>query len=160
VRVSILVVALVACGDVEASQPPARRAAEFRSEVVDTALERASDVVRTRGFSREGEVWRGFLVDRGVATDELSMRSGRCYVVLAVGSSAIEELDLRLHESAGGEVARSGAGTTALRYCPSRSGTYFLTARARGAGLFAVRRFRGPQGLDIRLDDLAPPDEG
>ncbi len=85
------------------------------------------------------------------------MRTGRCYVVMAMGSSALRELDLRVHDGEGNEVAqdsRDGA-FSALRYCPPQSGMYFVVAKAmEGSGLFSVRRFRGPTGLEIRLDDV------
>lgn len=144
-----------ACENGAGAVPPGRRAAEFRSEAVETELERAAAVVRTRGFTDLGETpWRGFLVDRGAAVDEARMERGSCYVVFAAVSAAMRDLTIALYDSDGGEVAQSAPGTRALRYCPPQTGTYFLALRADGSGLFAVRRFEGPTGLDIRLDDL------
>lgn len=145
-----------ACDGDASADPPARRAAEFRSPAVEAELERAATVVRTRGFTDvDGTPWRGFLVDRGAAVDELRLRRGSCYVVLAAVSAAMEDLTIALYDSDGGEVAHSAPGTRALRYCPPQTGTYFVALRAEGSGLFAVARFEGPTGLDIRLDDLA-----
>ncbi len=145
----------VACENGAGAEPPVRRAAAFRSDAVEADLERAAAVVRTRGFTDLGDTpWRGFLVDRGAAVDEVRMGHGSCYVVVAAVSPAMRDLSIALYDSDGGEVAQSAPGTRALRYCPPQTGTYFVALRAEGSGLFAVRRFEGPTGLDVRLDDL------
>jgi hypothetical protein len=139
---------------------PSPRARAYRSAVVDGALEAAADVVRTRGFTEEGEDWHGFIVQRDTQVREVPLRAGSCYVVMVAGSSALREVSLRLFDSDGGEVARDGhpGPATALHHCPPQSGTHYLGVRAvSGNGLFAVRGFRGPTGLDVRLDDLFPP---
>ncbi len=85
------------------------------------------------------------------------MHGGSCYLVVAAATDALRELDLRLFDSDGGEVAQDaqrGPGA-ALLYCPPHSGTYYVAALAtQGTGLFGVRRFVGPTGLDVRLDNL------
>jgi len=151
---------LMACdGGVSAEEgaPETHLAAEFRSEHVRTVLDAAEQTVQTRGFSSDGEEWRGFLVEQGSAADEASLRAGTCYVILGAGSDALRELDLRVFDSDGTEVARdaqNGPGA-ALLYCPPHAGTYYTAALATsGTGLFAVRRYAGPTGLDVRLDDL------
>jgi hypothetical protein len=151
---------LAACdGDVAAEQPEEepRAAAEFRSEHVRTILGAAEQTVQTRGFSSDGEEWRGFLVEQGSAADEAQLRADTCYVIVAAGSDALRELDLRVYDSDGTEVARdtqNGPGA-ALHYCPPHTGTHYTAALATaGTGLFAVRRYAGPTGLDVRLDDL------
>jgi hypothetical protein len=155
-----LLLLLAACdGDVSAEQPEdqPRPAAEFRSAHVRTILEAAEQTVQTRGFSSDGDEWRGFLVEQGSAADEAQLRADTCYVVVAAGSEALGELDLRVYDSDGTEVARdtqNGPGA-ALHYCPPHAGTHYTAALATaGTGLFAVRRYAGPTGLDIRLDDL------
>jgi len=154
-------VAAASCSDNGAAAAPAAErvapAAEFRSRRVDGALDDASALLRTRGLARDGGDWRGFLVDTGSQTSEVSMRSGTCYVLIGAASSALRELDLRVFDSDGGEVARdANAGRRAgLRFCPAQSGTYYVAARAAiGSGLFAVRRFKGPTGLGVRVDDV------
>lgn len=147
------------CDDgAEAAEAPAvKRAADFRSEGVDEALDAAGRVVRTRGFARDGEPWRGFLVHQDSEVNDASMRAGTCYVVAGAASSALRELDLRVFDSDGAEVAQDAltGGRAALEYCPAQSGTYYVAARAvAGSGLFGVRRFQGPSGLDVRVDDL------
>ncbi len=164
-----VVLALVAaCEDAEAADSPeVRRADEFRSDRVDEALDAAGRVLQTRGFSPEGEPRRGFLVDQGSAVGEASLRGGSCYAVIAAGSASLRELDLRLFDGEGTEVAKdahTGPGA-ALRYCPPHGGTHYVAALATaGTGLYGLRRFAGPTGLDVRVDDLfrdlAPPLEG
>ncbi|HJL17273.1 MAG TPA: hypothetical protein RMH99_16520 [Sandaracinaceae bacterium LLY-WYZ-13_1] len=136
-------------------EPP--RAAEFRSSRVQQAVEAASDIVLTRGFASTGESWRGFLVDHDSDVRETPMRAGTCYLVLGAASSAMRELNLRVFDSDGGEIVQDGTdgSMAALRFCPSQSGTYYVAVHASaGSGLFEVRTFRGPTGLDIRIDDL------
>jgi hypothetical protein len=144
-----------AAAEVEADAPP--RAAEFRSSRVQEAVEAASDIVQTRGFAAMGEHWRGFLVEHDSDVREQPMRAGTCYLVLGAASSAMRELNLRVFDSDGGEVVQDGTdgSMAALRFCPSQSGTYYVAVHASaGSGLFEVRTFRGPTGLDIRIDDL------
>lgn len=156
----VLACILVGCTEPKDESPdptPARRAAAFRSERVEEALDRASDVVRTRGFAPEGDERRAFLVRHDTDVSETSMRAGTCYVVVASGSAALRELDVRIYDSDGGEVAQDTlvGGSAALQYCPPQAGSYFVAVRATaGSGLFAMRRFSGPTGLEIRLDDL------
>lgn len=164
-RLAILALALTACGQAETEpvdvdpepRGEARRADEFRSSRVEEAVEAASEVVQTRGFATMDDAWRGFLVEHSVEVRERPMRSGTCYVALAAGSSAVRELNVRVYDSDGGEVVQDATDgpRAALRFCPSQSGTYYLTVRATaGSGLVEVRTFRGPTGLDIRVDDL------
>lgn len=141
----------------EPEPEPGARASEFRSAPVDEVLEAAAQRVRTRGFSAEGDDWRGFVVQRETEVADLPMRAGTCYVVVGVGSEALRELDLLLFDSDGAEVARDGqtGPRVAVHYCPPQSGTHYLGVRATtGNGLFAVRRFEGPTGLDVRIDEL------
>ena len=154
-RISIVLLLAACDGGARAEEVQAVRAEDFRSEELDRALEEASEVVRTRGFTLQGDPWRGFLVDRGTSVKEVSLRSGVCYAVVAVGSAALERIDVTVYDSDGAETARSGPQVSALRVCPPQSGIYFVAMRASGSGLFAARRFQGPAGLDIRLDDLA-----
>ncbi len=154
----VVAAAVTGCDRAEAAQPvPVQRAASFRSRAVDAALDKAGDALQTRGFAPDGTQWRGFLVDRASKVTDVSMSSGTCYVVIGEGSSAVREArpaHLRQRRGRGGPGLHLGAGAV-LRYCPAQSGRYYLAARATaGSGLFGVRRFRGPTGLHIRVDDL------
>ena len=157
---SLLVLWLVAlgCADEEpAEAEPIRQADEFRSEQVRGRLEVAENLLKTRGFTPDGEEWRGFLVDQGSEVNEASLRGGSCYVVTATGSASLRELDIRLFDSDGTEVARDGqpGPGAAVRYCPPHGGTHYVaTLATAGTGLFGVRRYVGPAGLTVRVDDL------
>lgn len=161
-RAWILGVLLLGCADPAEVVAPIEaedglRAAEFRSTRVTQTLDAASDIVRTRGFAASTLSWRGFLVDHAADVREQSMRAGTCYVILAAASPGMRELDLRVFDSDGGEIVQDGAdgARAAVRFCPSQSGTYYLTLEASaGSGLFEVRTFRGPTGLDVRTDDV------
>ncbi|MBO6937260.1 MAG: hypothetical protein JJ863_19975 [Deltaproteobacteria bacterium] len=136
------------------------RADEYLSEELDHELDGIAERVRQRGFSPADEPWRGFLVDGATATQRLSLRSGRCVVLVAVASPQLVSLELAVHDGDGAEMVRSAAGEWGVRYCAATSGVHFVVARAEGDGLFAVRRFDGPRGLAIRFDDLrAAPTE-
>lgn len=120
-------------------------------------MQEASEVLRTRGFAEMGTPRRGFLVEQAADVSEQAMRAGTCYVLLAAASTAMRELTIRVFDSDGGEVVQdtTTGPQAALRYCPVQSGTHFATAEASaGTGLFELRWFRGPTGLDIRIDDL------
>lgn len=162
-----LLLAAVGCGEPsgEAVAAAEVRAAEFRSASVQQAMDAASSLVRTRGFAGTGEEWRGFLVEHASDVRDLPMRAGTCYVVIGAGSAAMRELNLRVFDSDGGEAAHdvTSGHLAALRFCPSQSGTYYVAAHASaGSGIFEVRAFRGPTGLEIRIDDIfreaAPPE--
>jgi hypothetical protein len=149
------------CFGAEAEErAPVRRAAEFRSDAVQRALDDVGRAVRTRGFAADGEEWRGFVVEQSTEVGEVSLRGGSCYVVIGAGSAALHDLVLRVHDGDGGDVARDvvPGAAAAARFCPPRTGTYYVSVRAgAGSGIFAVRRFRGPAGLPVQLDDLFPP---
>lgn len=168
-----LALAALGCGQrASAPEPAARespRASEFRSSRVVRAMDAASEIVRTRGFAQEGDEWRGFLVDHASDVRELAMRAGTCHVVLAGASSEVRELNVRIFDSEGSEVVHDATSgpLAALRFCPHQSGTYYLAVQVlAGTGLFEVRTFQGPTGLEIRIDDVfrevavADPAEG
>ncbi len=158
---SALALVFWGCGDpdpsgAEATEAPPH-AADFRSSRVSRAMDAASEIVRTRGFAAYGDQWRGFLVDHASDVRELAMRSGTCHVVLAGASAEVRELNLRVFDSEGSEVVHDATSgpLAALRFCPHQSGTYYLAVQvSAGSGLFEVRAFRGPTGLDIRMDDV------
>jgi len=137
-------------------------AAAYRSPALERDVARAAAVVETRGYASVGSPWRGFLVQQAPATRPLRLQPGTCTVAIAASSEAVRELDLRVYDADGGEVGQDTlvGRDAALRFCPSQSGTYYLVARATaGNGLFVSRRFQGPAGLDVRIDDLFRPGE-
>lgn len=158
---------LIACAlGASCAEPPpgeteeVRPADEYVSQELDAELDRIAERVRERGYSPADDPWRGFLTDGATSTHRVSVRSGRCVVLVAVASSQLVSLELAVHDGDGAEMVRSSPGEWGVRYCAATSGVHFVVARAEGDGLFAVRRFDGPRGLAIRFDDLrAPPSE-
>ncbi len=137
-----------------------RPADEYVSPELDAELDGIAERVQARGYTPAADPWRGFLVDGATATRRVSVRSGRCVVLVAVASSQLVALELAVHDGDGAEMVRSSPDEWGVRYCAATSGVHFVVARAEGDGLFAVRRFDGPRGLPIRFDDLrAPPSE-
>ncbi len=130
------------------------QAGDYVSEELDGELDGIAERIRQRGFSPADDPWRGFLVDGATATQRLTLRSGRCVVLVAVASPQLVSLELAVHDGDGAEMVRSAPGEWGVRYCAATSGVHFVVARAEGDGLFAVRRFDGPRGLAIRFDDL------
>ncbi|MBK8169217.1 MAG: hypothetical protein IPK60_02595 [Sandaracinaceae bacterium] len=153
---------LVACSSSAAKERSEEERAQsapppFSSQHLDDELARAAEAMRTRGFSDDGTAVRGFVVEHAAHVTEAPLRTSACYVVVATSSSALRALSLEIFDSEGLAVANSEAISprVALRYCPAQSGTYYVSARAAtGSGLFALRRFRGPTGIAVRLDDL------
>lgn len=146
-----------------AAPPGPTPAADFRSPRVQATLDGAARLLRTRGYLPDGAEARGFLVQHGTQVVPAPLRAGNCYVAVAVGSRAISSLELAMYDGEGALVAEAAAtdaahGHAALRFCPPQSGGYWATMRAGdGSGLVALRRFRGPTGLELRLDDLVGP---
>jgi len=89
----------------------------------------------------------------------VALRSGDCNILVLEASSALAEVDLRVYGPEGGELARGagGGGHAALRYCPTNTGTYYVSCSARrGSGLYSMGSFRGPNGLEMDLASLFP----
>ncbi len=150
---------LTACDPPPAPTPSEQSptANEFVSSRVSASLGQLARAATTRGFTEEGPDRRGFLVERGPNVLEIQLRSGSCYLLVAAGSEAIRELDVTLHQGDGAEVVRDGATgrLTALHHCPPQSGTFYAAVQATaGNGLYALRVLRGPNGLDVRTDDI------
>ncbi|MEM9189179.1 MAG: hypothetical protein AAGF12_08390 [Myxococcota bacterium] len=154
----LFLLGLIACGEsAEAKRPLARPAEEFRSPRIEDALDQIAEKVQTRGFLSVEDHWRGFVVENTSSVHSVSLDEDQCYVIVANGSEELAELDLRIFAADGTELAADveGGRGAALHYCPPHPGTHYLSVRAtEGNGLFSVRRYQGPAGIDIRLDDL------
>jgi hypothetical protein len=157
---SFLAIACAPADEPAAVVPERVPAGEYRSASVDSSLDLAMRAAQTRGYSADGVPFRGFAVEQSTAVDELSLESGSCYALVAAASGGVRDLDLALFDADGSEAARdltSGA-SAALVFCPVTSGTYYGVVRATaGSGLFGVRLFRGPTGLDVSPEDLVLP---
>jgi hypothetical protein len=139
------------------SDEAASRADAFVSSQVAAALGQMGRAATTRGFTRDGVEHRGFLVERGPDVREASLRSGSCYLFVAAASEAVRELELTLYHGDGTEVGRDDATgrLAAFHHCPPQSGVFYLGVEATaGNGLYGVRTFRGPNGLDVPTEDI------
>lgn len=144
----------------------------FRSEALESELDRVTRLMRTRGYepvtswgassqddgvvTTSAQSWRGFLAHNADEVQATRLKMGACEMFLVVGSSALRALDVRIYDSEGERVAEAGgAQQVALPYCPEHSGTYFVALGvADGAGLFSVRQFRGPTGIEVGPGEL------
>lgn len=141
----------------------APRASSFRSAAIDRVLDEVTRTLRTRGFAARDEDERGFLIEHDTLSREASLAATGCVVAVASSSAALRELDLRVYDSDGSELARDSleGSTAATQLCPPHAGTFYFVARAAsGSGLSAIRIFEGPAGLSVRLDDLVAPPAG
>jgi hypothetical protein len=160
--VAALSALLPACGEEPSApiEPEPVHAAAYRSDSVDAALDVAILAARTRGYSAEGVPFRGFAVEQSTTVEEISLENGSCYALVAAASGGVRELDLALFDADGIEAARdvTSGPSAALVFCPVVTGTYYGVVRAtEGSGLFGVRSFRGPTGLDVSPQDLVLP---
>ncbi len=140
-----------------AVEPELVSAADYRSGTVDTALEAAMRAARTRGYSATGVPFRGFAVEQAASVEELTLERGSCYALISAASGGVRNLDLELFDADGREAAHdvTSGPSSALVFCPVASGTFYAVVRATaGSGLFGVRLFRGPTGLDVSPSDL------
>ncbi len=83
-------------------------------------------------------VHRGPLPTNGAREVPLTLPSGRCIDVVAVGVPSIGDLVVELEDAAGHRVAQDAThrNVESLRYCPSYAGTFKLRVRVfSGAGL-------------------------
>lgn len=135
----------------------APRADAFVSSQVAASLGQLERAATTRGFTRDGVEHRGFLVERGPLVHEASLRSGSCYVFVAAASQAVRELELTLYHGDGTEVGGDDANgrLAVFHHCPAQSGVFYVGVQATaGNGLYGLRTFRGPNGLDVRAEDI------
>ncbi len=149
-----------------ASSTEVERPPVVETELVSPALEAkmamVAGAIEQRGFASAAEPARAFLVEQGALVEPTSLPTGRCQVFVALGSQALRELSLAVFDSGGTELASasSPSPSVALRFCPDLPGTHYVAVRAlAGDGLVSERRFEGPSGIAIDLDDLFAPPE-
>lgn len=124
-----------------------------------------TSAIEQRGFAPTGEPARAFLVESGSLVEEVTLASGRCQVFVALGSQALREIALGVYDSGGTELAaaRAAGPSVALRHCADLPGTHYVAVEAvAGDGLVTARRFEGPSGIAIDLEELfaGSSDEG
>jgi hypothetical protein len=140
------------------AEPP-RAEAEFVSPTLEGRMATVAAAIEQRGFAGADEPLRAFLVERSSSVRTVSLPVDRCQVFVALGSSALQAIELGVFESGGTEVASArGTSSVALRYCPTLPGVHYVAVQARaGDGLIVARRFEGPGGIELELEDLFTP---
>jgi hypothetical protein len=152
----LVAVAGYGCGSTD-TEPSGRTPEPFRSDALEQGLDRVRARLETRGLAEEGEPFRGFLVQAETVVHEAPLDSGECAVLAARASSGVHGVELQLFDVEGTSVARVAAPAphAALRYCAPQRGLYYVGVRStEGHGLYELRRFRGPRGLELRLEGL------
>lgn len=114
---------------------------------IDPALSALSDRF-SRGFAATPRLFAGELEEGDHHDEELLLPSGRCYRVLAVGRSGLEDLDLSLLDGSGGVLHQDAGGDAAPvlgltpPICPEVPTVYQLRFRAhRGSGAYRAQLF-------------------
>ncbi len=99
----------------------------------------------------EGPLLRGVLVEGRWQREQVLLRTGRCYRVLAAASNTVEDLDLMLVDPSGEPVAHDGSvGPVAVlgeqgSLCLADSGLFQLRLKAfSGKGEYRARLMRRP----------------
>lgn len=94
--------AALAAAALLAAPAPARAQSQWR-EQVNTQIDRASKILRERGFEKT-DTYDGSLDHDASESLSLSLRAGRQYALLAVCDNDCTDIDLRLYNSSDKEV--------------------------------------------------------
>ncbi len=99
------------------------------------------------GMAQSGPISEGSLPDGGEARFDLSLRAGQCYTFVALGSSSVRDLDIRVVGEGDVELGRdiTHDRQAAAQVCPPRSGDYQVVVSMRdGSGGYLVSSWSGP----------------
>lgn len=105
--------------------------------------------MRARGYESFGTQQTGRLEQGGNRNFEIQLEGGRCYAILAVGDSAVRNLDLLLLGPDGRTVDRDTANDArpTVRVCPNNSGNFYMQVQmTEGAGAYVYKPYRWPRG--------------
>lgn len=95
----------------------------------------------TRGWRALGGAVDGSLAQQEVATREVSLEAGGCYLVQGVGGDGVDDLDLAVHAPDGELIAQDLAldALPVVRFCAERSGAHQVEVRMyAGAGAWSL----------------------
>lgn len=86
------------------------------------------------GLAQTGPLNQGSLPEGAEARTTQRLEAGQCYTFVAFGDGAVRDLDVRVLDDAGVEIARDGTTdrTAAARACPAASGDYVVVVAMRG----------------------------
>lgn len=98
------------------------------------------------GLAQTGAISEGSLPEGAEARIPVELDGGECYTLVALGSSQVENLDIRLLDSDGDEVTRDSTidAHSAVQACPERSGDYQVVVRMTdGQGSYTASIWSG-----------------
>jgi hypothetical protein len=166
-HLSIVLVALAACGDRADTSALAQLAGSAEAELGEEHDRMLSDAIASGatldrivelaarkyagGFVADGAPIQGSVVE-GARSDHLAvLRAGHCYRIVAAGGAGVEDMDLFLYDPEGVQTQQDPAQDRLpvlglqTEICPIRGGAYRLQVHMyKGGGPFAARVYRTP----------------
>lgn len=124
--------ALVSCGGTDAQMEP-------RFVAVHNAM-------TAMGLAQTGAISEGSLPEGAEATVTADIGAGDCHTFVALGTSQVRDLDVRIVDEAGTELGRDTTHDrqAAAQVCPDASGTYQVIVRmAAGQGGYTLSSWSG-----------------
>jgi len=101
------------------------------------------------GMAQTGSISEGSLVHGANVRFDVSLEAGHCYTFVALGSSGVSDLDLRIFGEGDEVLGRDDThdSQAAAQVCPRVAGTYHVELRmAGGRGGYAVSSWEGAAG--------------
>jgi hypothetical protein len=98
------------------------------------------------GLAQTGAISEGSLPEGAEARIPVTLEGGECYTFVALGSSQVENLDLRVLDEDGDEITRDSTidAQSAAQACPERSGEYRVVVRMTdGQGSYTATIWSG-----------------
>lgn len=132
---------------------------EVPAREVESLLSRSRGALRARGFQPMAPAAFDSLSQGGVFRRNVTMQTDHCYVVVARGSTGVNDLDVSLYDAEGAEVGRDlrGDAEPLLEYCPTSAGVYRVEARLfQGAGAVGLMMLEGPLAHETRAVAAGP----
>ncbi|MEM9195232.1 MAG: hypothetical protein AAGF12_39030 [Myxococcota bacterium] len=146
---SLLAVFGLACGSGSGSLEP-------RFVAVHNALS-------ATGLAQTGAISEGSLPEGADATIPMRLRAGTCYTFVALGSTSVDNIDVRVTDGGGEEIARDTTmdRQAAAQACPERDAEYLvIITMGEGQGSYTVSSWSGQVGAGGRSSAVAGGLEG
>lgn len=98
------------------------------------------------GFAQTGSINEGSLPEGADARITQHLEAGQCYTYVGLGSSGVEDIDVRVLDDAGTEIGRDGTRDrqAAAQACPDATGDYQVVVHMQdGSGEYTVTAWSG-----------------